>query len=59
LVSGWAILPVPSSLRHLTVVLQFIFQLRQSFQDCLSFLPLLFTIAGRDGTMKVIDGSSL
>jgi len=59
LVSGSPILKVSSSLRHLTVVLQLIFQLSQSLQDGLSFLSLLFALADYDGSMKVVDSSGL
>ena len=52
-------LEVSTFVRHLTIVLKLIFQLCQSLQDGLSFLPLLFALAGHDGTMKVIDSSSL
>ena len=43
----------------MTVVLQFVLQRRQFFQDGLALFSLLIAVARYDGSMEIVDGTCL
>jgi len=51
--------PIIFKRRQLPIVLQLVLELRQPFEDCLSFFSLGFIVADYDGAVDVVDRSCL